>query len=213
MVRRQQKQTCFQNVKRVKIPIKGEVCTREGGLTTQSNGGEQQFARAVIITRAALPPLCLQSMAIALRGSGDIIIEWLSLACVFLCVCVALVVMTTEQEWHVEALASCCCCGHWSLSRAQTFRPAIHRGARVTPALATGGLMFIYPHAFPSRYWRLPGAKSRRRSRNRTHPRGQTDAGGMINSRSRASASSHLCFAATPLPFKSLPCSAIKSSS
>lgn len=134
-------------MKRVKIPIKGDVCTREGGLTTQSNGGEQQFARAVIITRAALPPLCLQSMAIALRGSGDIIIEWLPLACVLLCVCVELVVMTTEQEWHVEALASsccCCCCGHWSLSRAQTFRPAIHRGhASYRRSLAAALCLFI----------------------------------------------------------------------
>lgn len=79
--------------------------------------------------------------------------------------------------------------------------------ARVIPALASGGPVFIYPHAFPSRYRRLPGAKSRRRSRNGTHPRGQTGTGGMINSRSRASASSHLCFGRYP----ALPRSPIKS--
>lgn len=42
-------------------------------------------------------------MAIALQGSGDIINEWLPPACVFLCGCVELVVMTTEQEWHAAA--------------------------------------------------------------------------------------------------------------
>lgn len=80
------KKNVFPNVKRVKFPWRGMFAHGKQGW--QLNPTEvSSSASTVTITQAALLPLYIQSMAIALQGSDDISNEWLPLVCFFVCLC------------------------------------------------------------------------------------------------------------------------------